>query len=224
VLFKIGQNRGWRGIAIGVLLLVMLPALMNVSVAGSAWAAERDQTLPGAPATKRVALTKKAPKRVVATRKPYAKFDPGTHAALPGAANATVAVGARVRAGSSPVSVSKPARGTAPGKVQVRTADQRTATAAGVHGVLFSVRGSGGAGTVGVDVDPAAFRDAYGADYASRLRLVRLPECALTTPAKPECQAQTPVSAATLSAQVPVAATEATVLAATSTVSGPAGD
>nr|BFE70382.1 hypothetical protein GCM10020092_036830 [Actinoplanes digitatis] len=34
--------------------------------------------------------------------------------------------------------------------------------------------------------------DAYGGDFGARLRLVRLPECALTTPEKPEC-AGTPV-------------------------------
>jgi len=141
----------------------------------------------------------------------------------PGGGSATVQTGRRVRAGTSPISVSSPAHGAAPAKVTVTTVDQKTADAAGVHGVMFTLRGSGSAGAVGVDVDSTTFRNAFGGDYASRLRLVRLPSCVLTTPADPRCQVETPLSAS-LSAQVTVAATESVVLAADSTAGGPAGD
>ncbi|WP_245563635.1 polymorphic toxin-type HINT domain-containing protein [Longispora albida] len=43
-------------------------------------------------------------------------------------------------------------------------------------------------GPVRVDVDYSKFRWAYGGDWAARLKLVKLPECALTTPGKPECR------------------------------------
>ncbi|WP_051367095.1 RHS repeat domain-containing protein [Hamadaea tsunoensis] len=46
------------------------------------------------------------------------------------------------------------------------------------------------AGPVGVAVDYRGFRNAYGADWARRLRLVALPECALRTPQAQACQAK----------------------------------
>ncbi|MGW6704231.1 RHS repeat domain-containing protein [Streptomyces sp. NPDC054956] len=133
-----------------------------------------------------------------------------------------------VRAGDLPVLL-KPAAGSkgpaasaaggpsagAPSKVRVSVADQKTAQAAGVHGVLFSVgaEGAGGAdagpgGSTVVTVDPSSFGSAFGGDYAARLRLVRLPACALTTPALPACQVQTPVETvegSALSAEVSLA-------------------
>jgi RHS repeat-associated protein len=44
------------------------------------------------------------------------------------------------------------------------------------------------AGPVNVSLDYSGFRTAFGADWATRLRLVQLPECALTTPDAPACQ------------------------------------
>ncbi|MGW6561622.1 RHS repeat-associated core domain-containing protein [Streptomyces hydrogenans] len=127
-------------------------------------------------------------------------------------------------------------------RVKVTTASRKQAEAAGVHGLLFTLGpadGTSRAGTTQVTVDPSPFRSVYGGDYASRLRLVRLPSCALTTPARPECREQTPVKSVAgkpLSADVPLtenrsAALSAvsaqgagdTVLAATSTVGGASG-
>ncbi|MGW0883771.1 RHS repeat-associated core domain-containing protein [Streptomyces sp. NPDC002671] len=42
-------------------------------------------------------------------------------------------------------------------------------------------------GPVGVTIDYNAFKYAYGGDFASRLRLVQMPACALTTPHKRGC-------------------------------------
>ena len=60
-----------------------------------------------------------------------------------------------------------------------------------MQGVIFTVaRDDGGAtpGRAHVNLDYAGFADAYGGDYASRLRLVELPACALTTPQDAACR------------------------------------
>ncbi|CAM3731670.1 RHS repeat domain-containing protein [Kibdelosporangium persicum] len=96
------------------------------------------------------------------------------------------------RAGDLPVRVSAPAKdaGKAPSAVRVEVLDRQAASKAGVTGVLFTVKRTDGvrsAGTVAVDVDYSGFRNAFGGDYDSRLRLVRLADC-------PGC-APTPVQA-----------------------------
>jgi RHS repeat-associated protein len=47
---------------------------------------------------------------------------------------------------------------------------------------------------VKVGLDYGAFRQAIGGNYASRLRLVTLPACALTTPQLAQCRKQTPLT------------------------------
>ncbi|WP_377273554.1 polymorphic toxin-type HINT domain-containing protein [Peterkaempfera sp. SMS 1(5)a] len=130
---------------------------------------------------------------------------------LPAASGKAVAV----RAGDLPVSLAvSPRKSTvsakavsgaeaskaAPlaGAAQVRVLDQKAARAAGVDGLLFTVTsqpGSGGS-TVGVRVDDSGYAQAYGGAYTARLHLVKLPECALTTPTKPSCTRQTPLRTA----------------------------
>ncbi|WP_157640956.1 polymorphic toxin-type HINT domain-containing protein [Longispora albida] len=83
-----------------------------------------------------------------------------------------------------------------PAAVKVIVADRTVAKKAGIPGVLFTVKRSDGIttpGRVGVGLDYAGFAQALGSDYASRLRLVALPGCALTTPELPQCQTQTPL-------------------------------
>jgi RHS repeat-associated protein len=79
-------------------------------------------------------------------------------------------------------------------------------------------------------LDYSAFRDAVGGDWASRLRLTRLPDCAATTPAKPQCFAGTPLSStndvktSTVSANVTLPASrKPMVLAATGSSAGNGG-
>ncbi|MDI5974642.1 TreTu family toxin [Amycolatopsis magusensis] len=98
-------------------------------------------------------------------------------------------------AGDLPVSVAATGAGMAarsaePGQVEVRTFDQDAATRAGVDGVLVSVADQGGASgsELSVRVDYSKFAHAYGGDYGSRLRLLRMPSCVLTTPEKSECR------------------------------------
>ncbi|MEV6601717.1 polymorphic toxin-type HINT domain-containing protein [Actinoplanes sp. NPDC051346] len=107
-----------------------------------------------------------------------------------------------VRAGST----------TAPGKVSIQVLERRDAEQAGVDGPVLRVRRADGgtaSGAVQLGVDYAGFAHAYGGDFGARLRLVKLPECALSTPQKPEC-AGTPLRATNDTAAKTVSATAAT--------------
>ncbi|MFJ3235826.1 RHS repeat domain-containing protein [Streptomyces sp. NPDC086787] len=102
---------------------------------------------------------------------------------------------------------------SAPRRAQVQVLDEKAAREAGVTGVLLAVRPlQGGKGRLDVTLDYSGFRNAYGGDWASRLTLHRLPQCALTTPEAKDCRAlaalksDNNVKAATLSATVPVGA------------------
>ncbi|WP_435208055.1 RHS repeat-associated core domain-containing protein [Micromonospora sp. bgisy143] len=132
------------------------------------------------------------------------------------APTARTAAPAKTRAADTPVwvvPVAKNGRYTGPRQVQVQIADRATTGAAGVDGVLLSVTptASGRAsGSVRVGVDYAEFTEAYGGNYGSRLRLVQLPACALTTPSLAACR--TPIrvpstndqAANSVSAEVPL--------------------
>jgi RHS repeat-associated protein len=177
-------------------------------------------------------------------------------AAVAGSKVAAGASGAAVSAAGTPVSVRAVADSTGaylgPASIGVRVLDHAAAVKADVSGVVFAVTANGGGrGKVQVALDDAAFAQGYGGNYASRLRLVELPACALTTPQVTACQAETPlastndVTAHSLSAQITLgqavssspkaaaasatsAASSALVLAATSSPSsgdggGPGG-
>ncbi|MFI6588170.1 RHS repeat-associated core domain-containing protein [Embleya sp. NPDC050493] len=155
----------------------------------------------------------------------------------PGAAPAPF----RTRAPAAPNTAAAPAR------VKVTVADRTATDRAGVDGVLLSVARADGrtdTGRVTVSLDYAAFRDAFGADWSTRLALFALPECALTTPELPQCRTRTPLAtsrndarAHTVAADVDLAATAAptarsgaapaagrTVLAAAAADAAPSGD
>ena len=115
------------------------------------------------------------------------------------AATGTGSVGARGYAAGTPVwgQTLAPSSGSyqGPTKLSVSVLDHAAATAAGVTGVLFTATPTaGGKGTVRVGLDYASFDQAYGGDFGARLRLVRMPACALTTPKVPACRMQTPLS------------------------------
>ncbi|MEW1694926.1 RHS repeat-associated core domain-containing protein [Streptomyces sp. NPDC091278] len=86
-----------------------------------------------------------------------------------------------------------PKRRPASGTSTVKVFDQKAARAAGVTGVLFSVT-SQHPGSAGVEFDYSSFASSIGGAWATRLGLVALPGCALTTPQKSECRETTPVS------------------------------
>lgn len=144
----------------------------------------------------------------------------------------------RARAGTLPVWVA-PAKGkrskgatvspAAPGKVAVQVLGQDAAHDAGVQGLLLKATPTEGGGSATVSVDYSAFKDAYGGDWAQRLRLVELPACALTTPDVAACRVQTPLPAAAndqatdqVSAQVALPAAESTSTPASPAAKGAA--
>ncbi|WP_421742687.1 RHS repeat-associated core domain-containing protein [Cellulomonas sp.] len=92
------------------------------------------------------------------------------------------------------------AASTAATEVAVEVLDQKVATKAGVEGLLLRIAdpASGEDTTpdapLEVAVDYSTFEDAFGGGWADRLRLVTLPECALTTPERAACREQTPVA------------------------------
>ncbi|MFF5076327.1 polymorphic toxin-type HINT domain-containing protein [Actinoplanes sp. NPDC000266] len=207
----------WRRLAVLGLVAVTGPALIGLTPVAAA-ADPKKPDFPEPQKIERVELGKSKVKPRDIPKKTYAKFDASKNAALPAAQDTTVKLTGRskVRAGSSPVSVSS----AAATQVRVTTADQKTAQAAGVNGLMFTVRDA--AGPVDVDVDPSTFRNAYGGNFASRLRLVQLPSCALTTPQLEQCRTQTPLPATkALSATV---ASGSVVLAATAGTSSETGD
>ncbi|MFF3565725.1 polymorphic toxin-type HINT domain-containing protein [Streptomyces sp. NPDC002574] len=82
------------------------------------------------------------------------------------------------------------------GKAKISMLGQDTARAAGIRGVVLTAGRADGAttqGQVGLSLDYSGFADAYGGGYGARLQLVRLPQCALTTPDKAACRTGVPV-------------------------------
>ncbi len=111
-----------------------------------------------------------------------------------------------------------------PAGVSVSVADHAAALKAGVTGVLFTAAPSGaGSGQVRLGVDYSAFAQAYGGNYGSRLHLVELPACALTTPQVAACRTQKPLgstndpAAKAVSADVSLGATGTTTPQSTTT-------
>ncbi|MFY1616412.1 polymorphic toxin type 28 domain-containing protein [Micromonospora sp. WMMD736] len=131
------------------------------------------------------------------------------------AADARAAAPTKTRVAGMPVWVQrgKDAAGqTKPESLTITVADRKATEAAGVDGVLLSVDSDVKAGAVRVGVDYEGFAEAFGGNYGSRLRLVQLPNCALTTPTVSDCRAATPLAstndpvAKSVSAEVSLAA------------------
>ncbi|MGW2475196.1 RHS repeat-associated core domain-containing protein [Streptomyces sp. NPDC001665] len=86
-----------------------------------------------------------------------------------------------------------------PTKVDVQVLDRAQVEEAGGLGLGVRVaRKDGGvtAGPVDITIDYSGFAHAYGGDFASRLRLIRLPACAATTPHATQCKGGTYVDPA----------------------------
>ncbi|MGI5190734.1 polymorphic toxin-type HINT domain-containing protein [Promicromonospora sp. CA-289599] len=98
-------------------------------------------------------------------------------------------------------------------EVHVEVADQAAAVGAGISGVLLDVTDTSagappedGVRQVEVQVDYDKFTDLAGADWSSRLGIVRIPECHATTPDLEECS-PTPVDSTNDTEQGTVTAT-----------------
>ncbi|MFF5538684.1 hypothetical protein ACFY71_40615, partial [Streptomyces cinerochromogenes] len=79
----------------------------------------------------------------------------------------------------------------APGRAKVTVLDRKLAKKLGIEGLVLSVQRTDGetsASGLSLSVDYSRFAHAYGGAWASRLRAVELPACALTTPNKPRCR------------------------------------
>ncbi|MEU0201869.1 MULTISPECIES: RHS repeat-associated core domain-containing protein [unclassified Streptomyces] len=117
------------------------------------------------------------------------------------------------RAGTLPVTVAtatkSPHRAPVGTKLHVSLPGQSAARRLGLRGVVFTVRpvGATAGGSAQVGMDYSAFKDAYGGDWASRLHLVQLPSCALTTPSAARCRTQKPLVSANDTGQQRVTAT-----------------
>ncbi|MEV3855588.1 polymorphic toxin-type HINT domain-containing protein [Streptomyces sp. NPDC050095] len=126
------------------------------------------------------------------------------------------------------------------GKAAVRVLDAKAAQRAGVKGLMFTLQPQPGAksGQARVSLDYSDFAQAYGGAYAARLKLVRLPACAVTDPGARQCVTSMPLvtdndtATHTLSAHTmlsasdaaPSATAEPVVLAATASASSDHGD
>lgn len=212
--------------------LLVGSTLSAVPAAATPWQETAPQDVKGV----RVTDAKAGPGRAPWTAQARARRGPAK-VTWPAAGSATIelaAAGLSAAAGT-PVHVGRAVGGTSRrpgvGRVRVDVADRAATARAGVSGVLFAVGSADGvAGPVAVDLDYSGFAEAGGGDYGSRLRLVRLPACALTTPQRAECQRATPVTTRNdvakrrLTADVAVAASGMTVLAAEAGAAGDNGD
>ncbi|MEU5385602.1 polymorphic toxin-type HINT domain-containing protein [Kitasatospora cineracea] len=106
------------------------------------------------------------------------------------------AAGGDVGASGLPVSLAPLAGSAVTGQtVQVDVSDAKSTAAAGISGlaVTLSRSAEGEAGAVRLSVDTSDLDALYGADWASRARLVLLPNCAVTAPQTAGCLKQTPL-------------------------------
>lgn len=179
-----------------------LTLLMSMLTASPAHAATKFQPRPlqQTPSVPVRALTAKAPAPDPAAANSRRGAPPST--TLPRAGSVVVDLpaahtpSATVRSGDLPVSMtapagSSPADGTAVARARVETLDQAQAARAGLHGVLLQVSRADGRTTAApltLSVQYSSFRNAYGGDWASRLQLLAVPECALTTPNSGACR------------------------------------
>ncbi|MFD7875497.1 RHS repeat-associated core domain-containing protein [Streptomyces sp. NPDC059766] len=196
---------------------------------------------PHPPATRGATMVPTDPAVAKAAREWLAKAQAGNraegaealaaqHATWPKSARAVLVRGRRAHTGGLPVTLTAPrSKAAVTDKATVQVFSQAQTAAAGVRGVLLSVTADRAA-TTGLTLDYSAFASAYGGDWAGRLRLVRLPTCALTTPQKASCRTETPLPAAhnatgeqTVSADVPLtraAAAPATAVVALAAAAG----
>ena len=127
-------------------------------------------------------LTKVHDPTVAAARKTQAKAERTVKWPTAAAVRVEPAKSKSTATAKSRVAQASPAAQAAD-KPEVRVLDRGTTAELGIQGLVFTVAGTGD-GKAATTVDYSSFADAYSGNWSSRLRLVRLPECALTTPEK----------------------------------------
>ncbi|MFH8224619.1 hypothetical protein ACH4C2_36480 [Streptomyces sp. NPDC018057] len=240
--------RAWAVSLAAVVMAGMVPA-DSVAVTGN----ERGISLPQLKQPRAVPVQ---PVRAGGSKRPDAAAEhawrqpPQVAWPSKGAAEVELSDGGVRRAGTLPLYFGElpGGRGSAalkaPGKLKVALADRERAHRAGVDGLLMTLErdvDSSRQRKLRVEVDYSALRNAYGGDWAARLRLVRMPACAWSTPQLSKCRIGTPLRttndprtgrlaaqiAPTSSARVKGqagAAAVPTVLAATAGVEGTTGN
>ncbi|MDG4857583.1 RHS repeat-associated core domain-containing protein [Streptomyces sp. T-3] len=206
------QSRWIRRIAVTV-GFVMLPGLLSpVTFAAEADPLGRpDVKMPRAADVKPLSskLSASAAAAIAKSEKTdreaakRARMDQGTSVAWPKAGSASLSTPdkgtAKAEPGMLPVTLAAPKPDKS--KKQTKTADalkvkvlgQKTATQLGVKGVVLTVTGPEGGGQAQVGLDYSAFASAYGGDWAGRLQVLELPDCALEDPASAKCRTRTPI-------------------------------
>ncbi|MFG2960805.1 RHS repeat-associated core domain-containing protein [Streptomyces sp. NPDC048291] len=110
----------------------------------------------------------------------------------PTAATATLSTSTKAaghaKAGSLPVSLAVSTAKNAVRTAKVRVLSRAQTQALGVKGVALAVTAPRAGGTADLGVDYSSFAAAYGGDWAGRLQVLRLPDCALTHPGKAACR------------------------------------
>jgi RHS repeat-associated protein len=121
-----------------------------------------------------------------------ARRDQQKHVTWPDAGRAALSIPAKGTAkaapGSLPLTLAAQGKGSGTQSFTVQVLDQATAVKLGVKGVVLKITGPKEGGKTRLGIDYSAFASAYGGDWAGRLRLTRLPECALTDPAAAKCR------------------------------------
>ncbi|GIJ62977.1 polymorphic toxin-type HINT domain-containing protein [Virgisporangium aurantiacum] len=224
-------------------IAVSLPLVLAVSLVGAGPVLAAPVAPSGPPASAKVKPIAVVPVRATVPAVPaYRPASAKPAPAWPGASSTRVSVapaGQRAAAqAAGPVTVT--AAAGAPAAVTVDVLGQADSARAGIRGVLVRLAradGVTGNGRVNVAVSYKDFATAYGGDWSSRLRLVSLPECAVTSPGRPECVGTVLASdndtvGKVVSADVPVGtpardesarAGGSTLVALTAGVSGAAG-
>ncbi|MGQ4361725.1 polymorphic toxin-type HINT domain-containing protein [Streptomyces sp. SAS_272] len=188
-------------------VLVALALASPTAVPAAAQTADR----AGAPAVQQTPSVKGvktlAPRKLTVKDQTKTPFHPAkAHWPTASSGTATLAAphagakqGAKAPVAGTPVwaRAITPAKGSyqGPDHVSVRVLPRQDAAKLGVAGVVLTAQpAAGGRGNVQLGLDYSAFAQAYGANYADRLHLVKLPACALTTPQRVACRTQTPLA------------------------------
>lgn len=221
------ENRGkrWsRRIAVTT-GLALLPSLLTPVVFAAGTAPLGRPDLQPAQATKVRPLTAQLNKKAAEVKKAEqadqaaaarARHDQQRKVTWPKTGKATLTVPDKGMVKASPGSLPVTAAPTGSGKqadtVNVEVLDQREVAALGVKGVVLKVTGPLAGGKARLGVDYAAFASAYGGDWAGRLRIERLDDCALKDAGTAKCGRRTALASVndreknTVSAPVTLAA------------------
>ncbi|MFF1821545.1 polymorphic toxin-type HINT domain-containing protein [Kribbella sp. NPDC058245] len=128
---------------------------------------------------------------------------------------------------AGPVAV-RSAKRTAPATVDLDFLDQAASERAGISGVLVKAS-TAAKSDVQLSFDYSGYENAYGGDFGTRLEVVALPACVLTTPKAAGCSTSTPLkstndpAAKTVTTTAPLSAQQS-VFAVTAGSDSSAGD